>query len=95
MGDLFGWVSAFCFGVCAIPQAYQSIKHGNSHGLSWFFLVLWFLGEVFYMAATLSNFGAVSWIMANIIANTSCLLVVIYYKLFPEGEECGRRETDG
>ena len=87
MGELFGWVSAFCFGVCAIPQAWQSANRKNSHGLSWFFLLLWFFGEVFYMAATLVSFGPVGWMLANIIANTSCLLVIIWYKLFPEGEE--------
>lgn len=84
MGELFGWISAFCFGICAIPQAWQSIKQKNSHGLTWFFLMLWLFGEVFYMGATIMSFGPVGWILANIMANTSCLLVIIYYKLYPE-----------
>lgn len=87
MGDLFGWISAFCFGVCAVPQAWQSVKQKNSYGLSWFFLILWLGGETFYLAAVLSSFGPVGWMLFNVCANTSCLLVIIYYKLFPKGEE--------
>lgn len=87
IGELLGWTSAFFFGVCAIPQAWQSVRFKNSHGLSWFFLVLWFGGEVFYMAAIIETFGPVGWMMANVVANTSCLLVIMYWKFFPEGEE--------
>jgi hypothetical protein len=43
------------------------------------------------MAAALLNFGPVGWIMANIIANTSCLLVIIYYKAFPKKDRWPQR----
>ena len=89
LGELLGWVCAFCFGVCAIPQACRSVKCKNSHGMTWAFLLLWLFGEVFYLMATLVSFGPVGWMLANIIANTSCLMVIIFWKVFPEREENG------
>jgi len=43
--QLFGWISSIAFGICAIPQAYQSFKDGHSNGVTKGLLWLWTIGE--------------------------------------------------
>lgn len=89
VSELLGWIGAFCFGICAIPQAWKSYRLKNSHEMTWFFLWLWLGGEVFYMASMLVA-NPIGWLMFNVCANTSCLLVILYYKAFPKRWNNGR-----
>lgn len=81
--DLLGGFSAFCFMVCAFPQAYKSYKDGITIGISDSFLVLWFLGELGFIGYTLSKFG-VDWpLLLNYLGNLIALLIIMRYRYFP------------
>ena len=81
--NVLGWIGSLFFAACGLPQAIKSYRDGHSDGLAWLFLVGWFLGEVFYIGGTLLKFGWIDWMMFNYILNTSCLLVIFYFKVRP------------
>ncbi len=45
--EYIGWIGAFLFAICALPQAIKTFRTKKADDLSWLFLVLWFLGEFF------------------------------------------------
>lgn len=47
MNEAIGWLGAFLFAVCALPQAFKTFKTKKADDLSWLFLWLWILGEIF------------------------------------------------
>ena len=81
MLDIVGWLGAFFFAICAIPQAWQSYKLGNSDGISTMFLVFWFLGEVLMTIYVLPTWD---WpLLTNYIFNLILTSVICWYKIFP------------
>jgi uncharacterized protein with PQ loop repeat len=83
MFGALGWVGSICFSICAVPQAYSSIKQGHSNGISWLFLILWFIGEVCTIIYVLPKLDYP--LLLNYTGNMLCLLVMIRYKLSPRG----------
>lgn len=79
--DVCGWLGAFCFAICAIPQAFKSYQDGNSHGISWGFLSLWLLGEVCMTIYVLPRFDKP--LLVNYFGNFLCVIAILYFKLFP------------
>jgi len=80
--EAIGWIGSICFSICAVPQAYQSYKQGNSNGLSHYTLILWMVGEIctlMYVSSTLFSWSLV----INYMFNLLCLSVIIYYKYLP------------
>jgi len=43
---VLGWIGAFLFAVCAIPQVIKTWKTKSAKDLSWLFLLFWFFGEI-------------------------------------------------
>lgn len=86
MIELIGFVGAFLFAVCAVPQAIQSYKLGHSDGLSALFITLWTSGEVFTLAYVLLKHGLDWPLILNYGANLLFLVVIIRYKLKPRVE---------
>ncbi|MFA6089485.1 MAG: PQ-loop domain-containing transporter [Candidatus Woesearchaeota archaeon] len=41
-----GWVGAFFFAICAVPQVVKTWKTKRTKDLSWLFLIFWLLGEI-------------------------------------------------
>ena len=77
--DLIGWLGAIAFATCAIPQAWQSYKTKSSDGVSWLFLILWFLGEVLTIAyVCLTTVDLI--LLFNYLFNFTALLIIMYYK---------------
>ena len=58
----------------------QCWRQGHARGVSGGLLWLWLGGEVFYTAATLLEFGVVSWLLFNYATNTLCILILLRYK---------------
>lgn len=84
IATIFGWIGALCVGVCGIPQVIQCIRQGHAEGLSLWFLILWLIGEVGLMAASLLEFGWVGWLMVNYLLNLTCLTVIFRYRFWPK-----------
>ena len=79
--ETIGWLGAFFFAICAVPQAWQSYKEGHSHGLSWMFLIFWLLGEIF-MTIYVWPTGDLP-LLSNYIVNLILTSVIFYYKVHP------------
>lgn len=81
--EWLGWTSSILLAVCAIPQAIRSLRQGNSDGIDWYFLLLWFSGEVLglFYVLTLGSLPLV----INYVANLVCTLVILRFKLYPKG----------
>jgi uncharacterized protein with PQ loop repeat len=42
-----GWIGAFLFAICAVPQVIKVWKTKKADDLSWLFLLFWLSGEMF------------------------------------------------
>lgn len=82
MIDQIGWVGNILFAACGIPQVIKCYRDGNADGLSWIFLLMWLVGEIF-TASFVWNTSRQPQLMFNYIFNTTCLLIILKYKLFP------------
>lgn len=83
MMEVVGWIGSILFALCAVPQAWQSWRQKHSDGLSWSFLLMWFFGEVLTIIYVLQK-EDVAPLLANYCFNIALLLVIIWYRLFPQ-----------
>jgi uncharacterized protein with PQ loop repeat len=91
MINFFGWLGAFCFAICAAPQAWHSIQQKHSDGVSWVFLILWLIGE---LSMIVYATALVNWILlTNYVFNLIMLVVIIYYKV--KGKNNGKTKCCG
>lgn len=81
MIEVAGWLGAGLLAICAIPQCIQSLRLGHSHGVNLAFLWTWYLGEIFMLIHIWSN--ASEPLLANYLANTLFISVIIWYRYFP------------
>jgi len=79
--EVIGWLGAFFFAICAVPQTIQCIREGHSDGLSWLFLIFWLLGEIF-MTIYVWPTGDLP-LLSNYIVNLILTSVIFYYKVHP------------
>ncbi len=75
----WGWLSAFCFSVCGLPQAIKSVKEKHSNGVSWGFLILWLLGELFATIYILPRKDLP--LLVNYFINAIFISIILYYKI--------------
>lgn len=80
MIESIGWIGALLLGLCALPQVIMCVKTKTAQGVSWGFLLMWFLGEVFTLwyifAKEIPSFP----LIANYSINILGLLVIFKYK---------------
>jgi uncharacterized protein with PQ loop repeat len=67
--------------VCGMPQAWKSVHDGNSDGLTWGFLLIWFLGEIFGLIYSCSLYSIP--LIVNYGINIIITGIMIWYKLCP------------
>lgn len=77
--ELIGVIGSVAFATCAIPQVVECYRKRSAEGLSWMFLILWAIGELFTI---IYIWPKQDWILlGNYFFNSLCLLVMIYFKL--------------
>jgi len=87
MLETVGWIGSMAFALCGAPQAWYSYKQGHSDGISWAFLWLWIIGEVFTLIYVIPK---EHWPLTfNYIGNILFTSVILYFKLKPRGESNG------
>jgi len=79
--ELFGWLGSIFFAICALPQAIKAFKDGHAHGISTWYLILWFLGEICMIAYIWDRSDMP--LMVNYVMNLGFLIVIMKYKFFP------------
>lgn len=81
MLEAIGYFGAACFALCAVPQAYKSIKEGHSKGVSFGLLSLWSLGEISLLIYTVPKQDLP--LIVNYASNLILLLIILKYKFRP------------
>jgi len=84
MIELIGWVGAVCFAMCGAPQAWLCWRQKHANGVSGGFLALWVVGEVCMLWYSIIKIDSPQ-ILVNYVFNIMCLLIILRYKLKPEG----------
>jgi len=83
---IFGWLGAFLFAICAIPQVIKTWKSKKADDLSLWFLLFWLGGELltmFYVVVDDMSLGISHFpLYINYIFNTVLVLYLIYAKKY-------------
>jgi uncharacterized protein with PQ loop repeat len=84
--DLMGWIGAFFFAVCAIPQVLKTWKTKKAGDLSGWFLAFWLLGEILTFAYIVIDdilLGITHFpLYINYFFNTLLVIYLIYAKRY-------------
>ena len=86
MMDTIGWTGTILLAFCGIPQLIKSIREGHSDGMSWVFLLTWFIGEICLLIFTVGKMKGIILIM-NYVLNIIIVGGILRYKMFPKREE--------
>ncbi len=80
--EIIGWIGGICLGICAVPQALQSIKNKHSRGVNGWFLLLWAVGELAALAyvAPMASYP----LIANYLLNLLLIGIIGIYKVGTE-----------
>ena len=85
MFEIFGWIGSMLFSFCALPQCIKTHKTKSTKDLSWWFLAMWFFGEVFtllYVIIQNIQVGVYQYpLIANYILNFLLLVYLIVTKI--------------
>lgn len=75
---IYGWLSAICFSLCALPEAYSAYRT-KKVGATWGLLILWLVGEILGIIYIVpkNDFP----ILTNYTVNAIVLFYIIYIKL--------------
>lgn len=85
--ELLGWTGGLLLAVCAVPQAYLSLKQGHSEGVALGMLILWLSGEILTLLYVLPK---MDWpLIVNYAANILCIGVICWYRFFPRVKKVG------
>ena len=83
---VLGWIGAFLFAVCAVPQVVKTWRSRSAGDLSWLFLLFWFFGEVLTLAYIITDDVLESIthypLYLNYMFNTVLVIYLIYAKAF-------------
>ena len=80
--EYIGWIGSILLAFCGLPQAIESFKTKNSDGLTWGFLIMWGVGEIFTIIYILPKWH---WpLIFNYTANIIFISIIVYYKLKPK-----------
>ena len=82
MLENIGWLGSILLAFCGLPQAIESIKTKSSEGLTWGFILMWFLGEICTFIYILPKLDLP--LLFNYTANIIFLAIIIYFKLMPK-----------
>ena len=80
--ETIGWIGSILLAFCGLPQAIESWKTKNSDGLTWGFLGMWGMGEIFTIIYILPKWH---WpLIFNYTANIIFISIILYYKIKPK-----------
>jgi len=84
MVTIIGWIGSMLFALCALPQAIKIYQTKSASDISWWFIGMWFLGEILsfnYVFITNMQSGTFQYpILWNYIINFVILCYIIYTK---------------
>jgi uncharacterized protein with PQ loop repeat len=79
--EIIGWIGGILLAFCGLPQAIESYKTKSSDGLTWGFLIMWGVGELFTIVYIIPKWH---WpLIFNYTANIIFISIITYYKIRP------------
>jgi uncharacterized protein with PQ loop repeat len=79
--ETIGWIGSILLAFCGLPQAIESYKTKSSAGLTWGFLIMWFVGEILTVIYIIPKWH---WpLIFNYTANIFFLSIILYFKIKP------------
>lgn len=79
--ETIGWIGSILLAFCGLPQAWESYKTKSSAGLTWGFLIMWGVGEMFTIVYIIPKWH---WpLIFNYTANIIFVSIIVYYKIKP------------
>lgn len=79
--EWLGWIGGILLALCGLPQAIKSWQDGHSDGISWSFLLMWAIGEVFVLIYIIPS-GQLPLIL-NYTINIIFAVIILKYKVRP------------
>jgi uncharacterized protein with PQ loop repeat len=77
--EYIGWIGSILLAFCGLPQAWESYKTKSSDGLTWGFLIMWGVGELFTIVYIIPKWH---WpLIFNYTANIIFISIITYYKV--------------
>ena len=83
--EVWGWVGNSLLALCAIPQAMKAYKNGHSKGISWLFIIGWFIGECLAFGYHISTSDKIPQIF-NYLVNIAGTSIILWYRIFERKE---------
>jgi len=80
MIEVLGWLGSTCLALCALPQVIQCVKQKHAKGVSFWFLLLWLLGEIFTMIYVFAQHGLDLPLTCNYLINILFIIIIIHYE---------------
>jgi uncharacterized protein with PQ loop repeat len=77
-----GWIGSLLLALCGLPQAIESFKNKHSNGLTWGFILMWFIGEICTFVYIIPKMDFP--LLVNYSANICFLIIIIYFKIYPK-----------
>lgn len=77
--EIIGVLSTICFGICAVPQAWQAYRTKRADDINSTFLILWTIGEI---GAIIYQYHLNGFIIFHYqyILNLICIVIIGWYK---------------
>jgi uncharacterized protein with PQ loop repeat len=80
--EIIGWIGGILLAFCGLPQAIESYRTKSSAGLTWGFLIMWGVGELFTIVYVIPKWH---WpLIFNYTANIIFISIIVYYKIKPQ-----------
>lgn len=88
-----GWIGAILLALCGLPQLVKSIREGHSNGMSWLFLLTWFVGEICMLAFVTFKFKGII-LLLNYLLNVVVVGGILWYKIKPRSDDGNAKAVD-
>jgi len=79
--DIMGWVGAFLFATCGVPQAIKVWKTKKAEDISWWFLIFWLLGEILTLGYIIIDDIALKITHFPLYLNYAFNIIIVLYLL--------------
>lgn len=81
----FGWLGSVLLAFCGLPELFVTLKTKQCK-LSWPFLLMWGLGEVFTLIAIVDQKMS-AFLLLNYSLNMVIIFILIYFKSKKRGDD--------
>jgi uncharacterized protein with PQ loop repeat len=79
IADWICTISSILLAVCGVPQAWKSYRTKSADDVSWFFLLMWFVGEFGLLWFAIKT-GLHPMMILNYVVNLVVVMIISWFK---------------